>query len=136
MWGGVSGHAGLFSNASEVAVILQMLANGGFYGGRRYFEERTVRLFTSRHPLSLRRGIGFDMKQLDPRVVLNMAPSASSSTFGHLGFTGTCAWVDPEEELIFVFLSNRTYPTMENKKFTRGNFRPRVQEIAYKAITD
>lgn len=134
MLGGVSGHAGLFSNASELAVMMQMLLNGGVYGGRRYIHSRTIDMFTTRYKNSTRRGIGFDMKELDPDRTLNMSEKASASTFGHLGFTGCAAWADPEEKLIYIFISNRTYPTMENNKLGRYEYRPRIQTCIYNSL--
>ena len=134
MLGGVSGHAGLFSDAVDLGVVMQMLLNDGFYGGRRYFKPETVRLFTTRHPKSTRRGLGFDMAELSSRGSTNMTPLASARTFGHLGFTGTCAWADPETGLVFVWITNRTYPKMSPNKFGRENFRPRMQEAAYESL--
>lgn len=134
MSGGVSGHAGLFSNANDLAKIFQMLLNGGTYAGRRYIQENTVKLFTTRYAGSTRRGIGFDMKELDPNATQNMSPLAGPNTFGHMGFTGNSVWADPEQQLIVVFLSNRTYPTMENNKLINQNFRPRVQSVVYQSL--
>ena len=134
MRGGVSGHAGLFSNAEDVAVLMQMLLNGGYYGGRRYLHPFTVALFTARPEHETRRGLGFDMKQLHPNRRPNMADEASHRTYGHLGFTGTCAWADPEQNLVFVFLSNRTYPDMKYNALSKDNYRPRLQELVYEAI--
>lgn len=134
MLGGVSGHAGLFSNANDLAKIFQMLLNGGSYGWRQYLQPETVRQFTTRYAASTRRGIGFDMKELDEKQTANMSPLAGKNTFGHLGFTGICAWADPDKKLIFIFLSNRTYPTMENNKLGNGDFRPRLQGVAYRAL--
>ncbi len=134
MWGGVSGHAGLFSNAHDLAVIMQMLLNGGTYGGKNYLLPATIYQFTRRCSGCTRRGIGFDMKQLDTSISENMSPQASSNTFGHLGFTGTCVWADPEHQLIYIMLSNRTYPEMFNYKFSKENYRPRVQEVVYDAF--
>jgi len=134
MLGGVSGHAGLFSTASELGVIMQMLMNGGTYGGRQYLDSYTIRKYTSRHPRSTRRGLGFDMKELNPKKTMNMSELASSSTFGHLGFTGCAVFADPETNLIYVFLSNRTYPSMDNRKFSRNEYRPRIQSVLYKAM--
>lgn len=134
MLGGVSGHAGLFSNANDLAKIFQMLLNGGSYAGRQYLRPETVRLFTTRHPGSTRRGIGFDMKELDPKESQNLSPLAGPGTFGHTGFTGIGAWADPDKNLIFLFLSNRTYPTMENGKLMSGDYRPRLQGMVYRAI--
>ena len=134
MLGGVSGHAGLFSNANDLAKIFQMLLNGGQYGGRQYLQPATVQRFTTRYPTSTRRGIGFDTRETDPKAALNMSVLAGMRTFGHLGFTGTCVWADPDKNLIFIFLSNRTYPTMENNKLITGDFRPRLQSIVYRAM--
>ncbi len=134
MLGGVSGHAGLFSNANDLAILMQMLLQRGFYGGRRYLEPITVQEFTTRYAGSSRRGLGFDMRELNPDRAANMSPLASAATFGHLGFTGTCVWVDPQAELIYVFLSNRTYPTMHNYRLSKYDYRPRIQSIIYRAM--
>ena len=134
MLGGVSGHAGLFSDAFDLATLMQMLLNEGYYGGRRYFKPETVRLFTTRHPRSTRRGLGFDMAELSSRGSTNMTPLASSKTFGHLGFTGTCAWADPETGVVFVWLTNRTYPRMTPNAFGKENYRPRMQGAVYEAL--
>ena len=134
MLGGVSGHAGLFSNSNDLAKIFQMLLNGGSYGWRQYLQPETVRQFTTRYASSTRRGIGFDMKELDEKLTANMSTLAGKNTFGHLGFTGTCVWADPDKKLIFIFLSNRTYPTMENSKLMDGDYRPKLQSLVYRAI--
>ena len=134
MLGGVSGHAGLFSNAYDVSVIMQMLLNGGYYGGHRFFHPVTVSLFTARPGQETRRGLGFDMKQLDLNKKQNVAESASYRTFGHMGFTGTCVWSDPTYNLTFVFLSNRTYPTMKVNKLSKGNYRQALLEMVYEAF--
>jgi CubicO group peptidase (beta-lactamase class C family) len=134
MLGGVSGHAGLFGNASSVAVLMQMLMNGGTYGGTRYLSPETVDLFTSRVEGSTRRALGFDMKELDYAKRISTSRLASDATYGHTGFTGTCVWNDPVNGLVFVFLSNRTYPTMENNKLINGSYRQRVQTAVYKAM--
>ena len=136
MLGGVSGHAGLFANANDIAIIMQMLLNEGSYGGKQYFSPETVKLFTQRHQYSTRRGIGFDMFELNPNRNPNFSKKASRNTFGHLGFTGTCTWADPDNNLIYVFLSNRTYPTMKNRKLYKGDFRPRIQDLIYEALVD
>ncbi len=136
MLGGVSGHAGLFANANDIAIIMQMLLNEGYYGGKQYFSPETVKLFTQRHEYSTRRGIGFDMFELNPNRNPNLSKKASRNTFGHLGFTGTCTWADPDNNLIYVFLSNRTYPTMKNRKLYTGDFRPRIQDLIYEALVE
>ena len=134
MLGGVSGHAGLFSNSYEVAVLMQSLLNGGYYGGKRLLHPVTVALFTARPEIETRRGLGFDMKQLDPTKTENISEMASYRTFGHYGFTGTCAWADPTHNLVIVFLSNRTYPTMNNNKLGKENYRPNLQTLVYEAL--
>jgi beta-N-acetylhexosaminidase len=136
MLGGVSGHAGLFGAASDLSVIMQMLLNGGRYNGKQYLSANTIRTFTQRCSTCSRRGLGFDMKQLDESITLNMAESASTYTFGHLGFTGIACWADPKENLIYIFLSNRTYPSMKNNKLGRLNYRPRIQEAVYQALVE
>ena len=134
MMGGVSGHAGLFGSAHDVAALFQMLLQEGSYGGRQYLSPATVRLFTTRYPGELRRGLGFDMKNLNEDSRCNLAEDASARTFGHLGFTGTAVWADPEEQLVYVFLSNRTYPNSENKKLSRMNTRVKMMAAAYEAL--
>ena len=134
MLGGVSGHAGLFSNATDLAVIMQMLLNGGYYGDHTFFSPNTVHTFTTRHTADTRRGIGFDMKELDSNRSMNMSELASSRAFGHLGFTGTCTWADPEHNLIVVILTNRTFPKMRDYKWSTQNYRPRIQEVVYRAM--
>jgi beta-glucosidase-like glycosyl hydrolase/CubicO group peptidase (beta-lactamase class C family) len=134
MLGGVSGHAGLFSNANDLVKIFQMLLNGGSYAGQEYLKQETVRLFTTRYTASTRRGLGFDMKEQDTKQTANMSSLAGNNTFGHLGFTGTCVWADPDKNLVFIFLSNRTYPSMDNNKLSNGDYRPRLQSVVYRAI--
>jgi beta-N-acetylhexosaminidase len=134
MLGGVSGHAGLFSSANDLAKLFQMLLNGGSYFGKTYLQYETIKEYATRFPGSTRRGIGFDMKELDPKETQNLSPLAGPNTFGHTGFTGTCVWADPDKNLIFIFFSNRTYPTMENGKLISGDYRPRMQSVIYRAL--
>ena len=134
MMGGVSGHAGVFSDAEDLAVLFQMYLNGGNYGGRDYLDPEVLKLFTTRYGKSTRRGLGFDMKELNPEKKVLTAREASPSTFGHTGFTGTCVWADPEQQLIYIFLSNRTYPTMRNGGLMNHAIRERIHSRAYKAI--
>ena len=134
MLGGVSGHAGLFSTANELAVIMQMILQGGQYGGHNFFSNEVVKEFTTRYEGSTRRGLGFDMYELSTRRDPNMAVEASTRTFGHLGFTGTSAWVDPKEKIVYIFLSNRTYPSMHNYRLNKLNTRFEVQSIIYRAL--
>ena len=134
MWGGVSGHAGLFSNANDVAILFQMLLNNGYYGGVQYFNPETIFKFTTRCPDCTRRGLGFDMFELDNDKTVNFSEKASKSTFGHLGFTGIATWADPENHIIYIFLSNRTYPSMFNYKLGKEDFRPKIQSVIYDAM--
>ncbi|MBC6995763.1 glycoside hydrolase family 3 N-terminal domain-containing protein [Neolewinella lacunae] len=134
MLGGVSGHAGLFGTASDLATIFQMLLQEGSYGGRQYLRPETVRLFTSRYANETRRGLGFDMMQLNPKRKMNLSPLASERAFGHLGFTGTAVWADPVEDLVFVVLSNRTYPSMNNNLFSNLDTRVRLHTAVYESI--
>ncbi|MTB51747.1 serine hydrolase [Lewinella sp. W8] len=134
MLGGVSGHAGLFGSARDVATIFQMLLQEGNYGGHQFLKPETVRLFTQRYTGETRRGLGFDMKQLNEDRRMNLSPRASERAFGHLGFTGTAVWADPVEDLVFVVLSNRTYPSMNNNLFGRLDTRLRLHTAAYNAI--
>jgi CubicO group peptidase (beta-lactamase class C family) len=134
MLGGVAGHAGLFSTSRDLAVLLQMLLNGGEYAGVRYLKPETIAYFTQRQGGSTRRGYGWDMKELDANKRDNMSPLASANTYGHTGFTGDAAYVDPDKHLVYIFLSNRTYPNMENNKLINGNYRTRIQTVIYEAM--
>ena len=136
MLGGVSGHAGLFSNAEDLAVLMQLLINDGYYNGQQILDKATVDMFLTRYNDS-RRSIGFDMKELDPTApgrVENMSPLASPNTFGHIGFTGTCVWADRENNLVYVFLSNRTYPNMSNNLLHDNDYRPKIHSIIYESF--
>ncbi|MDB4016156.1 serine hydrolase [Flavobacteriaceae bacterium] len=134
MLGGVGGHAGLFSNASEVAILMQLFLHRGNYADKHYFSTATFDQFN----LCLyceegnRRGVGFDKPQLEGRG--STCGCVPKSSFGHSGFTGTYAWADPENELIYVFLSNRTYPTMDNNLLLKHDIRTRIQQYIYDAI--
>ncbi|MBP6334755.1 MAG: serine hydrolase [Bacteroidia bacterium] len=136
MMGGVSGNAGLFSNANDLAIIMQMLLNGGHYGGRRFLKESTVKEFTGRQfpETANRRGLLFDKPETDGAKDSPACKSASPSAFGHQGFTGTCVWADPENNLIFIFLSNRVNPDSKNTKLSKMNVRTDIQQAAYDAI--
>jgi beta-N-acetylhexosaminidase len=136
MFGGVAGHAGLFSNAYDIAVMMQMLLNGGTFNGKRYLQKETVDLFTAYHSATSRRGLGFDKpeKDNDKRPEPYPCLSASPATFGHTGFTGTCTWADPVNNLVYVFLSNRVCPDGVNPKLGRMNVRPKIHEAIYKAL--
>lgn len=132
MAGGIAGHAGLFATANDLAIYGQLLLNRGEYGGDRYFKPETVDLFTSKQSATSRRGLGFDRADPDTSKAY---PSklASPATFGHTGYTGTCIWVDPEEQLIYIFLSNRVHPVVSTKLYEL-NVRSRIQDTLYEAI--
>lgn len=132
--GGVAGNAGLFSTAEEVARIYQMLLNGGELDGKRYLSQETCKLFTTAKSKISRRGLGFDRPDTVNPQKSPCAPSAPASVYGHIGFTGTCAWVDPDNGLIYVFLSNRIYPHVWNTKLMKLDIRGRIQEAMYQAL--
>lgn len=132
--GGVSGNAGLFSNASETARIYQMILNGGIYNGQRFLSQSTCSLFTSETSSRSRRGLGFDKPDKRNAKQSPCCPHAPESVFGHTGFTGTCAWADPDNRLVYVFLSNRLYPDPGNNKLSRLHIRTDIQECIYKSI--
>ncbi len=133
MLGGVAGHAGLFSNALDLAKLMQMNLQDGSYGGQQYFMKGTVERFTKKQYDSNRRGMGWD-KPVPGEWNSPTSRFASKSSFGHTGFTGTAAWVDPEFDLVYVFLSNRIYPDAENKKLIQKNIRTRIQDLIYQSI--
>lgn len=132
--GGVSGHAGLFSNAYELAEIGQMLANYGFYNGKRFLKQSTVMEFTKRQTPDSRRGLGFDKPENTPGKSSPASHMASNNCFGHTGFTGTCIWVDPDNGLVFVFLSNRIHPSAENRALITKNVRTEIMDVIYEAV--
>ncbi len=132
--GGVQGNAGLFANAGDIAKVCQMLLNGGIYGGSRILSESTARLFTTDKSPTCRRGLGFDKPDTENLEYSPTCDEASAEVFGHLGFTGTVFWVDPTKDLIFVFLTNRVYPTRDNAAFNKCNIRPHLFSLVYKAL--
>jgi len=137
MLGGVGGHAGLFSNANDLAKLMQMYVNGGTYGSERYIKDTTLAEFVKCQYCvdGNRRGAGFDKPVTDGEG----GPTCncvSYLSFGHSGFTGTIAWADPEEDIVYVFLSNRTFPNAENKKLLRMNIRTDIQEVIYNAVNN
>jgi len=136
MFGGVAGHAGLFSDAYDLAMLYQMLLNGGEFNGERYIKKETIDYFTAYHSKSSRRGYGFDKPEKDNKIRKDPYPSflASPETFGHTGFTGTCVWVDPKNNLVYVFLSNRVYPTRDNNKLGQMGIRGKIQDAIYRAL--
>lgn len=128
--GGVSGHAGLFSTASDLAVMMQMLMNGGTYAGKRYLNEATIGMFTIRQSDRSTRGLGWDTKSL--QGYSSAGSRFSSKSFGHTGFTGTSIWADPERNLFVILLTNRVYPTRENTKIFK--VRPAVHDAVIDAL--
>ena len=137
MLGGVGGHAGLFANANDVAKIMQMYLQKGFYGGRRYLKPETIGKFNTRYfsEKKVRRGLGFDKPQLNPKVKATCG-CVSDESFGHSGFTGTYTWADPKSEIVYVFLSNRVYPHMNNTGLIKTNMRTKIQQVIQDAIID
>lgn len=139
LFGGVSGHAGLFSDAGDLAALLQMLDNGGTFKGKRYLNASTIKLFTAYNSAVSRRGLGFDKPQKDHYTTRQKRPYpsryASALTYGHTGYTGTAVWVDPKYNLIYVFLSNRVNPDGgENLKISTMNIRGAIEDTLYKAM--
>ncbi|ARN77791.1 beta-N-acetylglucosaminidase [Nonlabens spongiae] len=136
MQGGIGGHAGLFSNKNDLAIMMQMFLQGGFYGGRRYFKESTIDEFNTCYYCEedVRRGVGFDKPQLE-----EVGPTCgclSKKSFGHSGFTGAYVWADPDEEIVYVFLSNRVHPDAGNRFLITENIRTNIQQIIYDSIID
>ena len=133
MMNGISGHAGLFSNSQSLAVIMQCYLNLGYYGGREYFSSNQVRKFTGRDAEFSRRGLGFDLKELNTTDIPYVSSLSSDATYGHQGFTGTCIWADPVNNILFIFLSNRTYPDGKINLLHKYRYRTQIQDIIYKA---
>lgn len=142
---GVGGHAGLFSNALDLAKLMQMNLQNGNYGGGKYLRDSTVGRFNTRYFLDEdlpagqegtknRRGLGWDKPVFEGERGGPTSNLVSQSTYGHTGFTGTAAWVDPEHNLVYIFLSNRVHPSADNKKLINGNYRTDIQEIIYKSM--
>ncbi|HMH24493.1 MAG TPA: glycoside hydrolase family 3 N-terminal domain-containing protein [Puia sp.] len=136
MFGGVAGHAGLFSDAYDLGLLEQMLLNGGSLNGRTYLKKETIDYFSAYHSEISRRGLGFDKPEKDNAKRKEPYPclSASPQTFGHTGFTGTCVWVDPKYHLVFIFLSNRVSPQENNPRLSSLSIRGRIQETIYQAM--
>ena len=137
MMGGVSSNAGLFGSAEDLAKLMQMYLNGGEYNGIRFIDSFSIREFT-RYQFpenNNRRGLGFDKPLLEyDEQKSSVARDASPQSYGHSGYTGTMVWVDPKEDLIFIFLSNRVYPTRNNRKLYEMNIRPKIHQVIYDAI--
>ena len=135
MLGGVAGHAGLFSDAKDLAVMMQLFLQYGEYGGKRYIDTSTVREFTKcQFCKDNRRGIGFDKPETNPKKDSPVCDCVSYLSFGHQGFTGTITWADPENKLVYVFLSNRVYPDADNNKIIKSGVRSSVLRVVYGAM--
>jgi CubicO group peptidase (beta-lactamase class C family) len=134
--GGIAGHAGLFSNATDLAKLYEMLLNKGEWEGKKYFNPGTIEIFTAYNTENSRRGLGFDKPEKNNASLKDPYPSASVSpaTFGHTGFTGPCVWADPANGLLYIFLGNRVYPTRNNKAYSELSLRPKIQEAIYSAL--
>ena len=131
--GGIAGHAGLFGRAGDLAVLLQMNLWNGTYGGRQYLKPETIQLFAKLHDEGRHRGLGWDKVPADGRSNY-VSYRASASSYGHTGFTGAVAWVDPEEELIFIFLSNRIHPDPENGSINSSHTRRKIHDLVYQSL--
>jgi CubicO group peptidase (beta-lactamase class C family) len=138
MLSGLSGHAGLFGNANDLAKLMQMYLNGGSYGDVRYLNEATLKEFARCQfcETGNRRGIGFDKPMIQPVANGSSARDASPESFGHSGFTGTFVWMDPRHNLLYIFLSNRVYPTRNNSKLSTMNVRTNLHQALYDAIKE
>lgn len=136
MFGGVAGHAGLFSNAYDLALLYQMLLNGGTLNGQRFLKPQTIKFFSEYHSENSRRAYGFDKPEKDNPLRKDPYPSllASPQTYGHTGFTGTCVWVDPKYDLVFVFLSNRVHPTRNNPLLAQLRVREKILDTLIEAV--
>lgn len=140
MLGGVCGHAGLFSNSQDLAAIFQMLLNNGYYNGKQLLKAETIKYFNTQHysEKDNRRALGFDKPVMrNKNGEIKGGPTASEvsdACFGHTGFTGTCVWADPEYNLVYVFLSNRTYPFAKENTLAKENIRTDIQGVIYRSI--
>ena len=134
MYGGVAGHAGLFGTANDIAIMMQLMLNKGYYGDVSLIRNSTVAAFTKRQSNQSRRGWGWDKPNPEKGNGGSAGNLAPKSTFGHTGFTGTCAWADPENELIYIFLSNRVYPDATNTKLLNQGIRTEIHDIIYEAL--
>ncbi|MDR2473720.1 MAG: serine hydrolase [Tannerella sp.] len=132
--GGVSGNAGLFADAEDLAKVCQLYLNGGVYDDRRYLSSKTCQLFTGNKCNTNRRGLGFDKPDTNPKAKSPCGKLALASVYGHTGYTGTCFWIDPDNQMFIIFLSNRTYPSRTNTKLLTDQIRERIQDAVYRAL--
>lgn len=133
-FGGISGNAGLFSNTQDTWHLYQMILDGGVYNGKRYLTEATCRFFTTYKSKISRRRLGFDCSVEGDNRKSPCSPKTPGGVYGHTGFTGTCVWVDPDNEIIFIFLSNRLYPDATDNKLAKLGIRSKIQDIIYESI--
>lgn len=131
LYGGVAGNAGIFSNKTDLVKLFQMLLDGGTFEGKRYLEKETIELFTQAYGKS-HRGLGFN-KQSASKKTFGISPLAPASLFGHTGFTGTCVWADPENDIILIFLSNRVHPKV-NKRIYKFGVRKNIHDFIYRSL--
>ncbi len=136
MLGGIAGHAGVFSSANDLAKMMQMYLNGGVYGGRMFISDTTLMRFTSCYNCfnGNRRGLGFDKPEPDPKKPGPACKLASPNSYGHSGFTGTLVWIDPDYDLVYIFLSNRIHPDQYNQKLIETDVRTRIMEVVYNSL--
>lgn len=134
LMGGVAGHAGLFGNANDVAIVMQMLLNKGQYAGKQILDSTIIKQYTSSQFMDNRRGMCFDKPEPDPKKASPVTSECSLKSFGHSGFTGTFAWADPENGLVFVFLSNRVFPNADENKLAKLGIRGKIHKILYEAV--
>lgn len=127
--GGIAGNAGLFANAKDLGILFQMILNKGEYGGLQFINPDVIARFTKRQD-DTQRALGFDM----PNLKAIVGSKASKNSYGHSGYTGTCVWIDPDNELVYVFLSNRNHPTSDNWKIVNYHIRERIHNVIYDAI--
>ena len=137
MLGGISGHAGLFSNSYEVAIVLQAMIQKGTYNNKRLFSSDSFDTFNYCYYCDNdnRSGVGFDKPQVEGKHGSTFG-GVSMNSFGHYGYTGSIAWADPDEEIVYIFLSNRVYPDASNTKLLNLDIRTRIQEVIYEAVAN
>lgn len=135
MSNGVNGNAGLFGNSLDIAKMMQMYLQKGYYGGKRYLKTETLKKFNTQYYKKdkIRRGLGFDKQQINKKEKAT-CDCVSDESFGHSGFTGTYTWADPKSGIVYVFLSNRVYPTMSNRGLIKGDIRTKVQQLIQNSI--
>jgi len=134
LFGGISGHAGLFSNANDLAKLMFLWQNKGEYGNERYFKSSTIDTVTKKQSSESRRGLGFDKPETKKGQYNPVSDNTPVSTYGHTGFTGCCVWNDPENQIIYIFLSNRTYPSQNNKVINELRVRQEIQQVIYEIL--